>query len=107
MTSSNLDFSKAKRGAVLEAPGKTRITIMIDDDVLEAFRKRAELAGKGYQTMINESLRQAADPESAPMTIRAMRQLVEVGLITIDTSKILTSSILPGATPKKRTKQPA
>ena len=38
--------------------GKTRITIHIDDDVLEAFRERAETAGRGYQTMINEALRE-------------------------------------------------
>jgi uncharacterized protein (DUF4415 family) len=32
------DFSKAKRGAVIPSPGKTRITIMLDDDVIEHFR---------------------------------------------------------------------
>ena len=34
------DFSKGKRGAVIASAGKTRITIMLDDDVLEAFRKK-------------------------------------------------------------------
>ena len=38
--------------------GKTRITIHIDDEVLEAFRQRADTAGRGYQTMINEALRE-------------------------------------------------
>jgi BrnA antitoxin of type II toxin-antitoxin system len=53
------DFRQGKRGAVLpSAPGKTRITIRIDDDVLEWFRHQAESAGGGsYQTMINEALR--------------------------------------------------
>lgn len=51
------DFSKAKRGAVIPSPGKTRITIMLDDDVIEAFRQRAEAAGTGYQTEINRALR--------------------------------------------------
>jgi hypothetical protein len=53
------DFRKGKRGAVLPpAPGKTRITIRIDDDVLEWFRDQAESAGGGsYQAMINEALR--------------------------------------------------
>lgn len=36
------DFSKAKRGAVIEPTAKTRITIFLDDDVLAAFRARAE-----------------------------------------------------------------
>jgi hypothetical protein len=53
------DFRKGKRGAVLPpAPGKTRITIRLDDDVLEWFRHRAETAGGGsYQSMINKALR--------------------------------------------------
>jgi hypothetical protein len=53
------DFRKGKRGAVLPAArGKTRITIRIDDDVLEWFRQQADIAGGGsYQTMINDALR--------------------------------------------------
>lgn len=53
------DFSKGKRGAVIESAGKTRITIMLDDDVIEFFRARAEAEGRGYQTMINTALRAA------------------------------------------------
>ena len=34
------DFKKAKRGPVVKQSGKTRITIYLDDDVLEAFRDR-------------------------------------------------------------------
>ena len=42
------DFSKGKRGAVIKPrPGKTRITIRIDDDVLEWFRAQAHAAGGG------------------------------------------------------------
>ncbi len=52
------DFSKAKRGAVVPQPGKTRITIYLDDSVIEEFRTRAEFAGKGYQTMINDALKE-------------------------------------------------
>jgi hypothetical protein len=53
------DFRRGKRGAVLPpAPGKTRITIRLDDDVLEWFRHQAEVAGGGsYQSMINDALR--------------------------------------------------
>ncbi|HKX41697.1 MAG TPA: BrnA antitoxin family protein [Burkholderiaceae bacterium] len=53
------DFSKGKRGAVIPASGKTRITIMLDDDVIEFFRAKAESEGAGYQTMINSALREA------------------------------------------------
>jgi uncharacterized protein (DUF4415 family) len=52
------DFSKAKRGAVVPQVGKTRITIYLDDSVIEEFRARAESAGKGYQTMINDALKE-------------------------------------------------
>lgn len=54
------DFSRAKRGAIAApAPGKTRITIRLDDAVLEWFRKRVHAAGGGnYQSLINEALRQ-------------------------------------------------
>jgi hypothetical protein len=53
------DFSIAKRGAIASSKGKTRITIMLDDAVIEAARERAENAGTGYQTVINNLLRQA------------------------------------------------
>ena len=51
------DFSGAKHGAAVASPGKARITIMLDNDVIEAFRQRAEAAGTGCQTAINEALR--------------------------------------------------
>lgn len=38
------DFSKGKRGPAIESPGKTRITIMLGNDIIEVFRKRAESA---------------------------------------------------------------
>lgn len=54
------DFSRGKRGAVIKAPpGKTRITIRIDDDLLEWFRGQVHEAGGGnYQTLINLALRE-------------------------------------------------
>jgi hypothetical protein len=53
------DFSGAKRGPVLAVPaGKTRITIRLDDDVLDWFRAQVNAAGGGsYQTLINHALR--------------------------------------------------
>ncbi|MFW6084972.1 MAG: BrnA antitoxin family protein [Gemmatimonadota bacterium] len=54
------DFGGARRGALDPVPpGKTRITIRLDDDVLDWFRDRADAAGGGnYQTMINAALRE-------------------------------------------------
>lgn len=70
------DFSQGKRGAVIPTTGKTRITIYIDDDVLEAFRCQAATQGKGYQTSINEALRHAIMPEAATVTIESLRQVL-------------------------------
>jgi hypothetical protein len=53
------DFSDAKRGAVASGKGKTRITIMLDEAVIEAARSLAESEGYGYQTVINNTLRHA------------------------------------------------
>jgi uncharacterized protein (DUF4415 family) len=71
------DFSNGKRGAVLPRGGKTRITIMIDDDVLEAFKARATAEGCGYQTLINTTLRQSIDqPREKPLTVAALRKVL-------------------------------
>lgn len=53
------DFSKGKRGAIEPVKGKTRITIRLDDEILEWFRTEANnKGGDNYQTSINEALRQ-------------------------------------------------
>jgi uncharacterized protein (DUF4415 family) len=68
------DFSKGKRGPVIRAPkGKTRITIRIDDDILEWFRQQVHAAGGGnYQTLINMALREYMNSktESLEETLR-------------------------------------
>lgn len=52
------DFSTtAKRGATRPVKRKTRITIYLDDEVLEEFRSLSERCGTGYQTLINAALR--------------------------------------------------
>lgn len=71
---SEYDFSNAKRGAVIPPAGKTRITIMLDNDVLDAFRARAEEEGRGYQTAINEALRHAIKDDTAPVTVATLRR---------------------------------
>jgi len=76
------DFSKGKRGPVLASTGKTRITIMLDDDVIEYFRARAEAQGTGYQTMINSALRAAIETpkrkpaDERPLTVGALRDVL-------------------------------
>lgn len=52
------DFSKGKRDAVVYTTGKTRITIYVDDAVIRRFKAQSEKTGKGYQTLINEALKQ-------------------------------------------------
>jgi len=70
------DFSGGKRGAVVPQTGKTRITIYIDDDVLEAFRDRADASGRGYQTMINDALRAYLGKASLPSDEDILRRLI-------------------------------
>ncbi len=71
------DFSKGKRGALLPAKGKTRITIYIDDAVIEDFRRRAEKAGTGYQTMMNEALKvYLTGSKGAPVTESVLRRVI-------------------------------
>lgn len=54
------DFSMAERGPVVPvAKGMTRLTIRLDDDVLQWFRDQIHAAGGGnYQTLINQTLRE-------------------------------------------------
>jgi uncharacterized protein (DUF4415 family) len=59
------DFSKGKRGPVVAPePGKVRITIPLDADVIEWFREHVNAAGGGnYQTLINKALRESLQSE--------------------------------------------
>ena len=54
------DFSQGRRGVIDPLlPGKSRITIRLDNDVIEWFRIQVENAGGGNcQTMINQALRE-------------------------------------------------
>ncbi|HYV41918.1 MAG TPA: BrnA antitoxin family protein [Thermoanaerobaculia bacterium] len=70
-----IDFSKAKRGPVVKPePGKTKISIRLDNAVLEYFRNLVDNAGGGnYQTMINDVLLEHIHRRS---TLEAVRQVV-------------------------------
>jgi uncharacterized protein (DUF4415 family) len=73
------DFTQGKRGAVEPvAPGKTRITIRLDDDVLAWFRDRVNQQGGGnYQTLINNALQQHIAAEREPLEDTLRRVLRE------------------------------
>ena len=76
------DFSEAKRAKDVphlaklqhDAKGKTRITIMLDNDVISAFRERSDSAGVGYQTLINAALRGAIG--STPVDEATLRRIL-------------------------------
>ena len=70
------DFSKGKRGALIASEGKTRITIYIDNAVLDEFRARAERVGTGYQTMMNEALKAFLSKSEQPVTEAVLRQVI-------------------------------
>ena len=62
------DF-RGKRGAVIPAPkGKTRITIRLDEDLVDWFKARVNEAGGGnYQTLINAALREYVEQKAEPL----------------------------------------
>jgi len=71
----DIDFSRAKRGAVVQPePGKTKISIRLDNTVIEFFRAAVDKAGGGnYQTLINDALLEHIHRGS---TLEAVRQVV-------------------------------
>lgn len=83
------DFSKAKRAKNVphlarlqaEAKGKTRITIMLDNDLLMALRAKAEAEGTSYQTLINQALRRATvtTPVDEATLRRVIREELKAG----------------------------
>ena len=83
------DFSKSKRVKDVphlarlqaEAKGKTRITIMLDNDLLMTFRAKADAEGIGYQTLINQTLRGVAgsSPVDAVTLRRILREELKAG----------------------------
>ena len=70
------DFSKGKRGAVIPTTGKTRITIYMDDTVVSQFKARSEATGTGYQTLINEALKEHLGLVEQPVTQELARKIV-------------------------------
>jgi uncharacterized protein (DUF4415 family) len=75
----DIDFSRAKRGPMARPePGKTKISIRLDNAVLEHFKDLVDKAGGGnYQTLINDALLEHIQRRS---TLDAVRQVVREAL---------------------------
>jgi len=75
------DFSNGKRGRILppepDPAGKTRITIRLDEDLVDYFLNESDSYGgaKGYQTLINEALRQHVEGK-APKLEETLRRIL-------------------------------
>jgi uncharacterized protein (DUF4415 family) len=78
------DFHKGKRGPVLPVPpGKERITIRLDADILEYFRDVVERAeGGNYQTLINNALRAYIEGAQKPTIEETLRRVMREELRT-------------------------
>ncbi len=76
----DIDFTEAKRGPVVPPePGKTKISIRLDNRVLDHFRGIVEKAGGGnYQTLINDALVDYIKQQSMLEVVRqAVREELE------------------------------
>lgn len=73
----------------LEAGGKSRITMRVDNDVLAIFKARAEMIGGNYQTLMNDALKQFAQGLSLTDVVRdAIREALETTLVTRSSSRL-------------------
>jgi uncharacterized protein (DUF4415 family) len=95
----DIDFSRAKRGAVVQAePGKTKISIRLDNAVIEHFRDLVDRAGGGnYQTLINDALRTHISHGS---TIDVVRQVVREELSAYEKGSPVKRTV--GRRPRKQ-----
>lgn len=78
----DIDFTNTKRGPVIPPePGKTKISIRLDNRVLEYFRNIVDQAGGGnYQTLMNDALVGYIQQQSM---LEAVRQAVREEIVPI------------------------
>ncbi len=75
------DFRKARRGRVVAEPppepGKVRITIRLDEDLVDYFLALSDRSGgkTGYQTLINAALREYVEGKT-PSWEEALRRII-------------------------------
>ena len=96
------DLADAVRGAALKQTGTTRITIMLDRDVVAAFRALAADTGGGYQTAINQALREhlAARRTRGHSAPRGARGTAQGGLSALRSLSAAVDSCEPGPRPR-------
>ena len=70
------DFSEGKRGPVLKSKGKTRVTMYLDNDVIDVFRAKGDATGRGYQTLINEALGEYIARSTQPVDASTLRRIL-------------------------------
>ena len=81
------DFSHGKRGTIVSSQGKTRITMYLDNEILDRFREQAEAAGMGYQTLINQVLKEHIQGDSkASLTEGDLRRVFREELLAVGKS---------------------
>jgi len=84
MKAKEYNFENARRGAVVRNfANKTRITIRVDTDILNWFRRKVHQAGGGnYQTLINEALREHIQQRHGALEVtlrKVLREELQIG----------------------------
>ena len=98
----DIDFSRARRGPVIRPePGKTKISIRLDNTVLEYFKALVDRAGGGnYQTLINDALVSCVHQRS---TLDVVRQVVREELAPYDPAR--RSGLRPGGSEARKARR--
>jgi len=75
---SSFDFSAGNRGSVVHpAPGKSAITLRLDDGVMNRFRQQVNAAGGGnYESLINTALREHIQCQGHPQLEQTLRKVI-------------------------------
>jgi uncharacterized protein (DUF4415 family) len=84
MSKEEYDFKKAEKGPIVRpAPGKTRITIRVDTDILNWFRNQVhKRGGRNYQTLINDALREYTNLKVSDLE-KTVRKVIREELKTL------------------------
>jgi uncharacterized protein (DUF4415 family) len=80
-TSKKIQYGKrdALQGSDFKNP-KVRITMMVDEEIVRAFRERAVKEGEGYQTLMNRALREAMNKPSLEERVARIEEALKLGV---------------------------
>ena len=89
------DFSRSKKAGGIKhladlhtlSNAKTRKTIMLDDDIIACFKQKAEQSVAGYQTLINQTLRnslQTGSIDDEPVNVKLLRKVIREELASFN-----------------------